>query len=126
LLAGATVNAVDQVSAPAVSILTRHCWRVLPFSATLLVQGLLVSILTRHCWRVLRFRLCHTNNPMLFQSSPAIAGGCYADGSNQAAAPQMFQSSPAIAGGCYAEMGASVLDKLVSILTRHCWRVLLV
>ncbi len=37
----------------------------------------------------------------MFQSSPAIAGGCYKLLKIADTSDLVFQSSPAIAGGCY-------------------------
>ncbi len=156
-----------------VSILTRHCWRVLPAPRQRYFSSSVVSILTRHCWRVLRsvfdFKEAYTvfqsspaiaggcyilsptlpSQTSLFQSSPAIAGGCYIGRMALLKSRSRFQSSPAIAGGCYVGLegtglanasfnphppllaGATISSvhhcpsSSVSILTRHCWRVLL-
>ena len=83
------------------------------------------SILTRHEWRVLLEIGDIGQANQWFQSSPATNGGCYSCILRRASLGTKFQSSPAIRGGCYGIYhlrGAQ--HTLVSILTRHSWRVL--
>ena len=51
--------------------------------------------------------LCGSNAPrlawVLFQSSPALTGGCYASAPLAVLFVFVFQSSPALTGGCYAK-----------------------
>ena len=67
-----------------------------------------------------------TDGP-LFQSSPALTGGCYPrTAPSRPARRDEFQSSPALTGGCYpAKKNALTLDNSVSILTRPYGRMLL-
>ena len=63
-----------------------------------------VSILTRPYGRMLSHQRRGQGLHGLFQSSPALTGGCY---DTAASAPRpgcSFQSSPALTGGCYSQL----------------------
>ena len=68
---------------------------------------LLVSILTRPCGRALPDWYDVTKVGNLFQSSPALAGGRYDNGSMDETVAGLFQSSPALAGGRYGGNSSS-------------------
>ena len=101
-VAGAILSRIDLRDRLCVSILTRHSWRVLFPESFVPLGPQKVSILTRHSWRVLFFTAGYLPAPF-----------------------QMFQSSPAIRGGCYhLHLFQQWGNYRVSILTRHSWRVL--
>ena len=61
----------------------------------------------------------------MFQSSPALTGGCYNGDLPLDPVWAAFQSSPALTGGCYLAGGAADADvSCVSILTRPYGRML--
>ena len=87
------------VSFPAVSIHARHCWRANVLAGCCGASRRGVSIHARHCWRANGSVKFVGVGTILFQSTPAIAGGRMVTGSFQIVALAWFQSTPAIAGG---------------------------
>ena len=74
--------------------------------------GGVVSILTRPYGRMLsRPGQRRPRSPALFQSSPALTGGCYACTASASAPARLFQSSPALTGGCYGRRTAGHTDR---------------
>jgi len=60
---------------------------------------------------------------VMFQSTPAIAGGRTIDTPSSACRCVLFQSTPAIAGGrTLFTIRSTLLSGIVSIHARHCWR----
>ncbi len=110
--------------APAVSIHARHCWRANPSTRRLSCMGTNVSIHARHCWRAnplqgrkppghskvsIHARHCWRANPsfffisvslVMFQSTPAIAGGRTRAGTRAPpTAPECFNPRPPLLAG---------------------------
>ena len=91
-----------------VSILTRPYGRMLWHGikrADLLYS---VSILTRPYGRMLYSTEVAKLVERMFQSSPALTGGCYGIHELIRAQDEVFQSSPALTGGCYGGTGGIV------------------
>ena len=63
----------------------------------------------------------------MFQSSPALTGGCYGDGPVKDNRLIEFQSSPALTGGCYASLSVRVENAVMfqssPALTGGCYSV---
>jgi len=81
-----------------VSIHARHCWRANINPDVSLRLAWLVSIHARHCWRANATSPTQKINNLMFQSTPAIAGG------RTNAADRLRRAA------------------VVSIHARHCWR----
>ena len=85
-----------------------------------------VSILTRPYGRMLSGSSSKMGESCVFQSSPALTGGCYFVRSSMGSNLCEFQSSPALTGGCYNALQHVGYDGQfsVSILTRPYGRML--
>ena len=108
----------------------------------------LVSIRARHCWRAMRTTPAGAWRGRRFQSAPAIAGGrCLRHGQGLAlyrgfnprppllagdapgcaccaAAHSGFNPRPPLLAGDASNTNASVVELVVSIRARHCWRAM--
>ena len=85
-----------------VSILTRPYGRMLsPQVPSRQRARARVSILTRPYGRMLSANTGYAVGDIMFQSSPALTGGCYVANSRVWSSVSLFQSSPALTGGCY-------------------------
>jgi len=93
-----------------------------PLAMTGAHNAKMVSIHARHCWRANPAVIGSHLAVVLFQSTPAIAGGRTERHRDQASAPASFNPRPPLLAGephVGAEMHG-VMD--VSIHARHCWR----
>ena len=106
-----------------VSIHARHCWRANPRLAQVYAFRCFVSIHARHCWRANRLFSGALYQIIVFQSTPAIAGGRILGHSGCGSLRGLFQSTPAIAGGRIRRDYRKYRHPCaVSIHARHCWR----
>ena len=84
-----------------------------------------VSIHARHCWRAMLARQALKAPVLLFQSTPAIAGGrCQSPGGCRCTGFG-FNPRPPLLAGDAPQITVSCHIERVSIHARHCWRAML-